>query len=192
MEEAAEQEFINTNPVVKRYVSSLYEVASKKKDAERIASQLTLIRNFIVEMAGYKKFLKRLSFISKDRREFVDFIKENVELSAETSAFLDLLSRNNRLEFIIEICDAYAAYLNKLSGKKVFYLTLAKQQPKMYVDALADDLEPLFGKKIKLIAKIDPTIGNGFKLRYRSMVLDYSLNSKLRRLRAAIGENYEN
>ena len=184
----AEWGFEAGNALIDRYVSSLYEVGKKTKNERRIAKELLLIKNTIVEMDSYKKLLKCVSFLSE-----VDFLKNNLKLSAEVSNFLNLLLHNNRFEMIIEICDAYAAYLDKLDGKKQLYLTLAKEQTKTSINELLNNLKTVFGDKIECVTRIDPAIKDGFKLQYQSKVLDYSLKSKLRRLRTAIRrDSYEN
>lgn len=189
----AEWGFEAGNSVVDRYVRSLYEVALKTKKERRVAKELLLIKNAIVSTDRYKRLLRRVSFLSEDGVKFANFLKKNLKLSMEVSNFLNILLHNNRFGLIIEICDAYALYLDKLDGKKFFYLTLAKEQTKASMSDLLKNLKVVFGDKIECVARIDPAIKDGFKLQYRSKVLDYSLKSKLRRLRTAIRrDSYEN
>lgn len=181
------------NTVVDKYVSSLYEVAAKTKCERKVREQLALIKDIIVSMDRYRKLLKRISFLFEEGLKFVDFLKRNLELSTEVSNFLSLLLHKNRFGMIIEICDAYAAYIDKLDGKKLIYLTLAKEQTKTSINDLLKNLKPIFGDKIECVTRIDPAIKDGFKLQYQSKILDYSLKSKLRRLRTAIRrDSYEN
>lgn len=181
------------NAIVDRYVHSLYEVGKRTKSERRIAKELALVKNTIIEVSGYKKLLKRVSFLSEEGLKFADFLKKNLKLSAEVSNFLNLLLHNNRFGMIIEICDAYTAYLDRLDGKKLLYLTLAKEQTKTSMNELLNNLRVVFGNKIECVTRIDPAIKDGFKLQYQSKVLDYSLKSKLRRLRTAIRrDSYEN
>lgn len=189
----AEWGFEAGNALIDRYVRSLYEVGKATKNERRIAKELLLIKNTIIEMDSYKKLLKRVSFLSEEGSKFADFLKTNLKLSAEVSNFLNLLLHNNRFGMIIEICDAYAVYLDKLDGKKLLYLTLAKEQTKTSINELLNNLKTVFGDKIECVTRIDPAIKDGFKLQYQSKVLDYSLKSKLRRLRTAIRrDSYEN
>ena len=61
----AEWGFEAGNALIDRYVSSLYEVGKKTKNERRIAKELLLIKNTIVEMDSYKKLLKCVSFLSE-------------------------------------------------------------------------------------------------------------------------------
>lgn len=189
----AEWGFEAGNALVDRYVTSLYEVAVKTKNEKQVAKELALIKSTITGMNEYKRLLKRISLLSEDCLKFVDFLKKSLKLSAEVSNFLSVLLHNNRFGMIVEMCDAYALYLDKLDGKKLFYLTLANEQTKTSMSDLLKNLKSVFGDKIECVTRIDPAIKDGFKLQYQSKVLDYSLKSKLRRLRTAIRrDSYEN
>lgn len=189
----AEWGFEAGNAVVDRYVRALYDVAIKTKKERKVAKELLLIKNAIIGTNKYKRLLRRVSFLSEEGQKFADFLKKNLKLSTEVSNFLSVLLHNNRFGMILEICDAYVLYLDKLDGKKLFYLTLAKEQTKTSMSDLLKNLKSVFGDKIECVTRIDSAIKDGFKLQYQSKVLDYSLKSKLRRLRTAIRrDSYEN
>lgn len=185
--------FVEGSSVINRYVSSLYEVASKKGIERKVAHELAQVKKCVTDYSDHEKLLKRVTFLSDDGGKLVNFIKSNVRMSSEVSNFLDLLRTNGRFSMILRMCDAYLAYLDRIDGKKVFHVTLAKKDSAYSADKLVDELQSVFGGQIECVTKFDPSIKDGFKLQYQSKVLDYSLKSKLRRLRIAMRrENYEN
>lgn len=190
----AEWEFAAGNIVVSRYVEALYD-ASLESDAGAagVAEQIAFIKTAVMFIPNYRKFLKKMSFFAEDGLKFVKFLKENLDLCAEVANFLDLLLANDRFHMIVDICDAYAAHLDKLSGKRRVYLTLAKEQSESALEELMDKVRETFGEQTECVTRLDPALKGGFTLQYQSKVLDYSLASKLRRLKSAIrGEGYEN
>ncbi len=189
----AEWSFVAENSVVNRYIRSIYAVAAKTNIEREVDHQLSLVKECIVRISNYKKLLKRASFLPEQGEALVDFLKTNLELLTEVSNFLDLLLKNNRINIIVDICEAYSAYLDKLDGKKLIYLTIAKEPTQTQMNKLMEDLKSVFGQKIECVTKVDPSLRDGFKLQHQSKVLDYSLKSRLKRLRNAIRrESYEN
>ncbi|MBR1733976.1 MAG: ATP synthase F1 subunit delta [Alphaproteobacteria bacterium] len=185
--------FVIENSVVNRYVKSIYDVAAKSKKEKEVGKQLTMVADSITGLSNFRKFLKKTAFFPQYGRFLVEFFKSNSNLLPEVSNLFDLLLENNRVNIIVDICRAYSAYLDKLDGKKLIYLTIANEPTKTQMNDLMKDLKDVFGSKIECITKVDPSLRDGFKLQHRSKVLDYSLKSKLKRLRNAIrSENYEN
>lgn len=189
----ADCEFSAGNVVVSRYVESLYGASVKSDAVKEVAEQISSIKATMTIIPNYRKFLKRMSFFPKDGLEFVEFLKKNLNLRAEVSNFLDLLLVNDRFYMIVDMCDAFSDYLDKISGKKRVYLTLAKNQEESTLRNLVNKIRESFGEETECITRLNPALKGGFTLQYQSKVLDYSLASKLRRLKSAIRrEGYEN
>lgn len=179
--------------VVDRYVEALFDTAQKSGIEAEVAEQISLIRYSIISLKNHKRYLKRISFFPAEAEKFIGFLQENLDLCNEIDNFLHLLVTNGRIGMIVDICDAYAAHLDKVSGKKTVYLTLPNQRSESEVDDIMSKVKSVFGDKVDCVSDIDPTLMEGFTLQYQSKVLDYSLASKLRRLQSAIRrEGYEN
>lgn len=190
----AELEFATGNVVVNRYMEALFNASLESAvGTAGVAEQIALIKDVVMAIPNNRKFLKKLSFFADDGLKFVRFLKENLDLCVEVRNFLDLLLVNDRFYLIIDICCAFADHLDKVAGKKRVYLTLAEKQSDSAFENLMNKVKDTFGKQTECITRLDPSLKGGFTLQYKSKVLDYSLASKLRRLRSAIRrEGYEN
>lgn len=185
--------FVVGNLITDKYVKSLYNIALASGTEREIKDQLLLIKENILYVKKHKKFLKRISLIEDEGKRFIKFLKENYDLLDYLYNFLWVLLKNGRFEMILDISDAYSAYLDKLDGKKVFYITFAKEVSKSVVEQARKGLEEVFGGKVECFVRKDETLIDGVKLQHNSRILDYSLKSKLRMLSSAIkGEYYEN
>ena len=185
--------FAENNSVVNRYVKSLYEVAVSSHTEQEIYSQLSVIKNTILQIEGYEKFIKRVALISSEGLTFVRTLIEDLQLSMVMGNFLKLLWKNRRLILLLEVCDTYTKFVEKAHGERVFYVTYAKEFSKKDEKALLMNLSEMFGDNIRCLAKKDESLIGGITVQYRSKILDYSVKSKLKRLRNAIrGDNYEN
>jgi F-type H+-transporting ATPase subunit delta len=174
-------------------VKSIYAVAAAAGIEDDVKMQLDVIKSCILHIKDYKKFLKKICLLPNEGANFVDFLKANLTLSDELVNFLNLLLHNDRLGLIVDICDAYSAFLDQIRGKKFFYLTCANNVSRVMINRLIDDLKSNFGGEIECVVTKDMSLIGGVKLQYRSRILDYSVRSRLRRLHNAIRrENYEN
>jgi ATP synthase F1 delta subunit len=134
-----------------------------------------------------------MSLLPDEGKEFIEFLKTNLELSVHVGNFLDLLLHNCRFDMILDICNAYSSLLDKVDGKKIFYITFAKKISTSIIDDFTKNLTDIFGGTVECVAREDPSLIDGVKIQYRSRVLDYSAKSRLKRLHGAIRrENYEN
>jgi ATP synthase F1 delta subunit len=185
--------FIANTSIVNRYVESLYHVALAGGIEKEVAKQLLTIRKYVSCVENSGKFLKKISLLPGEGTKFVDFLVANLELSAEVCNFLNLLRHRRKLEILTSVADVYVAYLEKLSGKKVVFLTLANDVVDSVVKKISDNVTEILGKNIEFTVKKDQSLIDGIKIQYGSKVLDYSVKSSLGRLlSAARRENYGN
>ncbi|GHU17518.1 hypothetical protein FACS189472_04540 [Alphaproteobacteria bacterium] len=174
------------NSFVNKYVRSLHSVAVEAGIGMEVSSQLNEIKKVVLSFDNHKKFLKRITLLKSEGAKFINALKIDLGLSETVGNFLDVLESNNRLFMILDICNAYEAHLDTVSGKKRIYLTFANAASESEQEKIKRDLAEVFGKKVEYDVQFDPSLIDGFKIQYRSKILDYSALSKIRRLRNAI------
>ncbi|MDR2681899.1 MAG: ATP synthase F1 subunit delta [Holosporaceae bacterium] len=179
--------------LVNKYVRSLYAVAVELKMEEEVLRQLREMKGVIFSIGDFRKFLKKVTFLKCDGERLVQLLKTELDLSEIVGNFLDTLRSNGRLFMIIDVCEAYETLLNEVSGRRRLHLTFAKNISVEQEQALKKDLAEVFGEKTEYDMQYDSSLIDGFKIQYRSKILDYSALSKIKRLRAAIRrDNDEN
>lgn len=189
----AEWGFSVNNSVVRKYIESIHKTAADSGSQKQVRNELNLVKECILSFKNHEKFLKRISLLKNEGVKFIEFLNENFEISEDIYNFMFLLLDNNRFDMILDIADAYSSYLDKLNGKKIFYITFARDVSKNVVNKMQKNLQEIFGGQIECIIKKDESLIDGVKLQHNSRILDYSLKSRLRRLHSAIrGESYEN
>ncbi len=185
--------FVVDNSVVNRYVKSLYNVVASLKKEDGTAKELARIKEYVLQIKNHKAFLKRISLLTDEREKTIDVIILDLNLSDYMKNFLRILSQNNRLNIILEICSSYVVFLDKINNKKTFYLTFAKVASDSIIKQYAGYLEKTFGGTVNCVVKHDSSLIDGVNIQYHSKILDYSLKSRLKRLDNVIrSENYEN
>ncbi|MDR3179818.1 MAG: ATP synthase F1 subunit delta [Holosporaceae bacterium] len=179
--------------LVNKYVRSLYAVAVDLKMEQEVLRQLNELKEVIFSIGGFRKFLKKMTFLKCDGALLVQLLKAELDLTEVVVNFLETLRENGRLFMLIDICEAYEVQLNEISGKRRLHLTFARDTSEQEKQAIKKDLAEVFGEKTEYDIQYDSSLIDGFKIQYRSKILDYSALSRIKRLRSAIRrENDEN
>lgn len=182
-----------SNTIVNRYIKSLYEVAILEHKENVCAEELSLIQKSLLAFSNVQKFLKRISLLHDEGERFVDFLINELKLEKIISNFLRELLQNRRIHFLLEICNDFPRYIDRVNGKKLFYVTAARELTKEELYLMKTHFSQVFGGDIDCVIDIAPDLMGGFTVQYKSKILDYSVASRLKRLNSAIkGENYEN
>ena len=182
----ADWSFEAKNSIIDKYVKSLYGVAVSVRIEKVVEKQLTSIKDLVLSMRNRKKYLEMFSLIPQYGEAFILQLKNELKLSKEVGNFLALLLKNKRLSLIAEICSAYLLFIDRTSGKKVFLVTHATDFSRTDKKQLGDNLYKVFGGKIEFVSRKDPSLIDGIKIQFHSKILDYSMKSRLTRLRHVI------
>ncbi len=176
-------ENFNDTMVVK-YVKALYEVSIGRE--LEFLEQVRAVRKAMESLKNRESLFKRFSLLPKEGGTFVDTLISELELLQEVGNFLKVVLNNKRFSEILDICSAYEKFFDQMNGKKIFYITYAKSFPKQTKAELSKHLQELFDGKVDFVARKDASLIDGFQIRYGSKILDYSMKSKLNRLKKSM------
>ena len=184
---------MENNSIVSKYIHALYEVAKSRGVEKKILAQLKDLKKCIGEMEKFEEILKRASLVKNFGVQFVEILKKQLNLSAELCNFLNLLRINKRLPLLLDLCNGYEKFIDEIEGKKKLLITISEPINDTKKKELKKTFQQVFGGKIELDLKEDPSIIGGMIVQHRSKILDYSVKSRITRLHEAIRrENYEN
>lgn len=188
----AEWSFVVGNAIVGRYVKSLYDVAVSMGNERKMADWLESVKRNIIAMENYKRFLKKISLIKSEGEEFIRVLCRELKLPNELENFFAILLKNDKFSMVLSMCDAYLAYLDKIDGKKLFFVTFAKDMTEQRKKQLKTDLVDVFGGEIECVVVKDASLIDGFCIQHGFKILDYSVRSRLKRLSSAMRkDSYE-
>ena len=170
--------------VVIRYVKALYEVSTGRES--EFLQQIQAIREAAESVKNREKLFKRFSLLPKDGEPFVEALIQELKLLPEVGNFLKVVLSNKRFSAILDICEAYEKFYDHMTGKKVFYVTYAKDFSENNKAELSKHMQELFGGQIEFVAQQDASLIDGLQIRYGSKILDYSMKSKLERLKKSM------
>jgi F-type H+-transporting ATPase subunit delta len=73
-----------------------------------------------------------------------------------------------------------------MKDKRIFYVTYANDFSEKTRNELSQHLRELVGGTIEFVVRQDKSLIGGLQIRYGSKILDYSVKSKLNRLKRSI------
>lgn len=170
--------------VIGRYVKALYEVSAGRES--EFLEQVKAVREAIESLGNRERLFARFSVLPKDGDFLVDTLISELELLPEVGNFLKLVLSNRRFSSILDICSAYEKFFDQMNDKRFFYVTYAKSFSENNKKELSRRLQKLFGGKIEFVARKDESLIDGLQIRYGSKILDYSMKSKLDRLKRSM------
>lgn len=177
---------ISNQEIIKRYSNALHNLATEEKKLEIIIRDLKKIEELSKKNQEFNKLLLYPLISSFKQREVLNIISTELNLDKITKNFLFLLSFNKRLMFFDKITDYF---INVLSMKKDVLnidVILSKKISTKEIDKIQNSLQSKIKKKAKIKFLEDENIISGFIIKSGSEMLDYSIKSKLDKIRDSI------
>ncbi|MDP2936459.1 MAG: ATP synthase F1 subunit delta [Dehalococcoidia bacterium] len=169
--------------VAKRYAQALFEVGKEKELLDQFQTDLDEVSKVLMHAALAKAMDNpKISFSTKR-----DLVRRFLgDRNPYFASFVDLLISKERAPFIEQIRDSYQRLLNAERGGEIAEVTTAVPLAENDQERMAQRLSEITGKRIILKMKVDPVILGGLVARIGDRVLDGSVISKLKALRAEL------
>lgn len=176
-----------TGALASRYAKALYVVAEDKGKVSEFLEEVKTVSKSLESMEYGEKLFKRFSLMPKDGEQLVNVLADELGLRAEVKNFLKVILWNHRFSEILDICKSFANLCDEVKGR-VFHVTFAKDFPEDKKRDLRDSLREVNDEdlNVKIVEDQDDSLIGGFQVRHKSKLMDYSVKSKLSRLRAAL------
>ncbi|MCD6452129.1 MAG: ATP synthase F1 subunit delta [Acidobacteria bacterium] len=167
----------------KEFALALIPLAEERGVGERVVSELLFFSKLIQREEKLRRFLAHPEVISDEKRRIVGELAKKLSFSPISIAFLNLLIRKRRAHQLPLIAEVYAELLDEKRGVARSKVISARRLTKEEREQLCLLLEEGLGKKVKLEAKIDPSLIGGVMVMVRGLLIDGSLRGQLNRIK---------
>ena len=168
-----------SNEVVQRYVKALYSLSSEQNKNAKIKQDFSLISVLIEKNKEFKKIIFSPLVTPKKHQEILKLISQTLKMDQITENFLFLLAFNKRLTLLKKILEFY----NEISSKEKDIINidiiLPNKISKKEISSIQDKLKSEVKKKTKINFIEDKNIISGFIIKLGSIMMDFSMKSKL-------------
>jgi F-type H+-transporting ATPase subunit delta len=171
------------------YAKSLIEFAQQQNQLDAAYTDM----QYIIELCKASKefdYVLASPIISEDKKLAAVSAVVKANVSQQSWAFITLVLKKNRANYLAQIAGAYVEQYNKLKGIHEVSLTTALPIDAALQNSIIDKLKQEAGfKSIQLTSKIDPSIIGGFILEFNNNLIDASVSKKLNDLKLIFQNN---
>lgn len=165
--------------VARRYAKALFEVASEQDCVDLIEKDLKQISDTFAASPELQKLFIHPAIGAEQKKELAAKVFKG--LNEYTSNLVCLLIDRHREAILHDIFGEYKALANEAKGIAEAIVTTAFELTDRDKEQLLATFEPIIGKKMKIIEKVDSDILGGVIVQIGDRLYDGSLRTKLDR-----------
>ena len=161
---------------------ALYELAEENKSVHEIENQSSALIQLINESKDFESTIKNPINKKEEQINVINKIAERYNFNDLLKNFLCFLITKRRLFFIKKILKNFINICSQKRGEVSAKLIAAKKLNENEVNKIKDELSENFVTKVKLDYKYDPSLIGGLIIQVGSVMIDTSIQSKLKQL----------
>jgi F-type H+-transporting ATPase subunit delta len=174
---------MNDGLIPNRYAKALFKLSQECGDTAVVYKEMKQLDVAYAIEGGLKKAVNNPFLAMPDKLKLL-CAASGAKLDGTSAKFMELVIKNNRIDFLRSIALAFMKQYRELNGiAKVEVVTateLGDDEIKAIVDVVKDQLGD---KTIELTKSVNPDLIGGFTVDVDSRVLDASVKSQLEKLR---------
>ncbi|MDX2442388.1 MAG: ATP synthase F1 subunit delta [Bacteroidales bacterium] len=169
---------MNLSKISVRYAKALFQVAEQKKVLDEVSNDMEVLFNAAREVKVFHDFLDNPVLPPKEKKNAIHKIFGD-KLNPLTLDFLDLVIKNNRLDFIEGMARQYKDRYKKHMGIVEAVITTVQPLDQDLKEKFIKLIKTRIDKKIQLKEISNPDILGGFILKIDDEQVDASVKTQL-------------
>jgi F-type H+-transporting ATPase subunit delta len=166
------------------YARSLFQVALEQSRLDVLREQLSQFADALDEHRELAVFFFSPYFSTKEKQGSLDNLLEGAEQTLIN--FLALLIENHRMPVIFRIRQEYERLWDEHNLTLPVEITSAVALDEQTTASLGSSIGERTGRKVSLVARVDPDILGGIVVRVGNSILDASIRNRLEQLRTQV------
>ncbi len=173
---------MNESKISVRYAKAFFTAAVERKILEVVKRDVDLLLQLLQSQPRLKELLASPVVHTGEKRNFmIAIFKEH--FNRLTMDFLDLLLKNNREIYLVEMCLNFQGLYGRLTGIISAQLVTATPMDDDLLKEFNQLIQVNFGSKAEVIAKVDEKLLGGFILRVDDLQIDTSVATQLKKMK---------
>ena len=164
-----------------RYALALYELAKENSELEVVEKDINELLVIYNTSEDLKNFIKDPTQSQSSQLEILNKISAEMSLSKIVKNFLSILIAKRRIFFLNVIFQNFISLISKKRGELNASLISSKNLTNEELENLNKDLSQSLGASIALDYKVDENLIGGLKMQIGSLMIDTSIQSKLKK-----------
>jgi F-type H+-transporting ATPase subunit delta len=168
--------------VASRYAQALVTASKTEGVMADVADSYAAVVQVMTRNPDLPSFLEGPQVAEDEKKELLSSLFSS-RIEPILLRFFNLLIDKNRIEYLSEIGETYAALVEREQGFARAVVTTAIPLPDDLEQVLSDKLAALTGAKIVLEKKVNPTVLGGVSVTVGDQVIDGTVRTQLDQLR---------
>ena len=164
-----------------RYALAFYELAKENSELEVVEKDINELLVIYNTSEDLKNFIKDPTQSQSSQLEILNKISAEMSLSKIVKNFLSILIAKRRIFFLNVIFQNFISLISKKRGELNASLISSKNLTNEELENLNKDLSQSLGASIALDYKVDENLIGGLKMQIGSLMIDTSIQSKLKK-----------
>jgi F-type H+-transporting ATPase subunit delta len=164
-----------------RYAKAVLSLATDKKSAEAVNSDMKSITSSIAQSDDLSQMLQSPVVRSLDKKAVLTSVFKDANIA--TTNLIDTLISNKRLALLNDVAASYTQLFDKMRGSQVASVTTAIPLTNDLKIKVLAKVKELTGKEAEVENIIDESILGGFILRVGDIQYNASISNKLAKLK---------
>lgn len=174
---------MNDGLIPNRYAKALFKFSKEQGDIALVYNEMKRLDVAYCHEPSLKKAVNNPFLPVGDKLKLL-CVASGAESGGTTARFMELVIKNNRIDFMRAIALAFMKQYRELNGIAKVEVVTATQLGDDEINAIVDVVKSqLGGKTIELTKSVNPDLIGGFTVDVDSRVLDASVKSQLEKLR---------
>jgi len=170
--------------IARPYARAVYELAKEKDSFDKWTDMMTFL-SAVVQDESMIEALDSPKMTEAQKADLLEAVSEG-QLDDQGKNFINVLSENDRLSLIPEICTLYEAYRDEDKGVIEAEVISAQALSKDDEKKLAAALNKRLGCEVKIVSKVDESLLGGAIIHAGDLVIDGSIQGRLGELATAL------
>ena len=171
-----------SNSTSKSYAVALYELAKENSELSNAEDGMTGLKRLLNDNSDFKGMISSPTVGKEEKKKIMFRIADQYNFSQILKNFLGFITIKNRLFFLGQIIDSFLNIVSINKGELKAKLISSKQLSKKELEDIQSELSKDFKSSIKIDYKYDPNLIAGLIIQVGSVMVDTSIQNKLKQL----------
>ncbi len=166
------------------YARAVFEMAQEAGKLADWSAQLAAM-SAVVAAEGSAALLSHPRMTKEQKAQaFADIVGDSIDEQGRN--LLNVLAENDRFILLPEIASIFEDLKSEAEGAVEAEITSAQEMTDDQQQAIAAALQKRLGREVKLVTKVDPALMGGAIIRAGDLVIDGSIQSRLKDMKVAL------
>ena len=171
-----------SNSTSKSYAVALYELAKENSELSNTEDGMKGLKNLLTDIFDFKEIISNPAVGKEKKKKIMFEIADQYNFSQTLKNFLGFITIKNRLFFLDQIIDSFLNIISINKGELKAKLVSSKHLSKKELENIQSELSKDFKSPIKIDYKYDPNLIAGLIIQVGSVMVDTSIQNKLKQL----------